>query len=82
MEEEEESAPKKPEGKKPQKESVRSTIMASRVVPAQKSNRMKVVESDSELEIVDAEPSKGKRKAGDIGRDRQVLTFPKKEPMM
>lgn len=58
-------------GKKPAKESARSSITAARAVPAQKGNRKAVLpESDSDLEIIDVQ---GKRKAADIGRKRQVL---------
>jgi hypothetical protein len=59
-------------GKKPAKESARSSITAARAVPAQKGNRKTVLpEPDSDLEIIDVQ-AQGKRKAVDIGRMRQV----------
>jgi hypothetical protein len=57
-------------GKKPMKESARSSIAAARAVSAPKGNRKAALpESDSDLEVIDVQ---GKCKAADIGRMRQV----------
>jgi hypothetical protein len=57
-------------GKKPMKESARSSIAAARAISALKGNHKAALpESDSDLEIIDIQ---GKCKAADIGRMRQV----------